>query len=70
MARPGWPGRAWQTVRHDRTGSAGHADLVRELIDGAAGISQEYDNLPPGDQAWWEGYRARLEHAAREAGQR
>jgi hypothetical protein len=35
-----------------------------------AGISQEYDNLPPGDQAWWEGYRARLERAAREAGQR
>jgi hypothetical protein len=52
-----------ETHRH-----AGHADVVRELIDGAAGVSQEYDNLPPGDQAWWEGYRARLEDAAREAG--
>jgi Protein of unknown function (DUF664) len=54
-----------ETHRH-----AGHADLVRELIDGAAGISQEYDNLPPGDRAWWESYRARLEDAAREAGSR
>jgi uncharacterized damage-inducible protein DinB len=54
-----------ETHRH-----AGHADLVRELIDGAAGISQEYDNLPPGDQAWWERYRAQLEDAARQAGSR
>jgi hypothetical protein len=54
-----------ETHRH-----AGHADLVRELIDGAAGISQEYDNLPPGDQAWWESYHAQLEDAAREAGSR
>jgi uncharacterized damage-inducible protein DinB len=53
-----------ETHRH-----AGHADIVRELIDGAAGVSQEYDNLPPGDQAWWETYRARLEAAAREAAQ-
>jgi uncharacterized damage-inducible protein DinB len=49
---------------------AGHADIVRELIDGAAGVSKEYDNLPPGDQAWWETYRARLEAAARETAQR
>lgn len=55
---------ATETARH-----AGHADIVRELIDGAAGVSQEYDNLPPGDQAWWETYRARLEAAAREAAQ-
>jgi uncharacterized damage-inducible protein DinB len=54
-----------ETHRH-----AGHADIVRELIDGSAGVSQEYDNLPPGDQAWWQGYRARLEDAAREAAQR
>jgi uncharacterized damage-inducible protein DinB len=54
-----------ETHRH-----TGHADIVRELIDGAAGVSQEYDNLPPGDHAWWESYRARLEDAAREAAQR
>ena len=54
-----------ETERH-----AGHADIVRELIDGAAGVRPDNDNLPPGDQAWWEDYRARLERAAREAGQR
>jgi hypothetical protein len=31
---------------------AGHADIVRELIDGAAGHRIGHSNLPPGDQAW------------------
>jgi uncharacterized damage-inducible protein DinB len=53
-----------ETNRH-----AGHADIVRELIDGAAGLRNGNDNLPPGDQAWWESYRNRLERVAREAGQ-
>ncbi|HET7519898.1 MAG TPA: DinB family protein [Actinomycetes bacterium] len=52
-----------ETHRH-----ADHADIVRELIDGAAGLREGNDNLAPGDQAWWERYRSRLEHAAREAG--
>lgn len=52
-----------ETDRH-----AGHADIVRELIDGAAGLRADNDNLPPGDRAWWESYWARLEHAARDAG--
>jgi hypothetical protein len=51
-----------ETHRH-----AGHADIVRELIDGAAGVREGNDNLPPGDRAWWESYRSRLEQAAREA---
>ncbi|WP_129665999.1 DinB family protein [Phytoactinopolyspora endophytica] len=51
-----------ETNRH-----AGHADIVRELIDGAAGLRESYDNLPPVDQKWWEGYRERLERVAREA---
>ncbi|WP_137231275.1 DinB family protein [Streptomyces sp. BPSDS2] len=46
---------------------AGHADIVRELVDGAVGLRSGADNLPPGDRAWWEGYRQRLEQAAREA---
>ena len=54
-----------ETHRH-----AGHADIIRELIDGAAGVSEEYDNLPPGDRTWWDSYRARLEDAARQAAQR
>jgi uncharacterized damage-inducible protein DinB len=51
-----------ETNRH-----AGHADLVRELIDGAAGLRSDNDNLPSADQAWWEAYRARLEQAAQDA---
>jgi hypothetical protein len=51
-----------ETHRH-----AGHADLVRELVDGSAGLRQDNDNMPPGDAAWWAQYRDRLERAAREA---
>jgi uncharacterized damage-inducible protein DinB len=51
-----------ETNRH-----AGHADIVRELIDGAAGLRREYDNLASGDEAWWTDYRARLEQVARQA---
>ena len=46
---------------------AGHADLVRELIDGSAGLSARGSNLPDGDAAWWSGYRDRLEAVARTA---
>jgi uncharacterized damage-inducible protein DinB len=52
-----------ETNRH-----AGHADLVRELIDGAAGFRPDNDNLPHGDREWWEHYRDRLESVARAAG--
>jgi hypothetical protein len=54
-----------ETDRH-----AGHADIVRELIDGAAGLRKDNDNLPPGDRAWWESYRANVERAAKEAAAR
>lgn len=53
-----------ETNRH-----AGHADIVRELIDRSIGYQNGNDNLPPGDQAWWQDYRDRLERAAREAGE-
>ena len=49
-----------ETNRH-----AGHADIVRELIDGAAGLRADNSNLPDRDAAWWETYRARVERAAR-----
>lgn len=54
-----------ETNRH-----AGHADIVRELIDGAVGLRKGNDNLPPGDQAWWESYHAKVERAAKEAATR
>ncbi|WP_371621692.1 DinB family protein [Streptomyces sp. NBC_01116] len=47
---------------------AGHADIVRELVDGTVGLRSGTDNMPPGDRAWWEEYRQRLERVAREAG--
>jgi Protein of unknown function (DUF664) len=53
---------ATETYRH-----AGHADIVRELVDGAAGRSAARPNLPPGDEAWWQAYRDRVEQAARQA---
>ena len=49
---------------------AGHADIVRELIDGAVGLREGMDNMAPGDRQWWEGYRSRLEDVARQAGSR
>jgi uncharacterized damage-inducible protein DinB len=51
-----------ETQRH-----AGHADIVRELIDGQVGFLQRFDNLPQVDEEWWAAYRDRLERTAREA---
>ncbi|MCC6495747.1 MAG: DinB family protein [Propionibacteriaceae bacterium] len=51
-----------ETHRH-----AGHADLVRELVDGAVGWRAGNSNLPEGDADWWSAYRDRLEQLAREA---
>ncbi len=51
-----------ETHRH-----AGHADIVRELIDGTAGLQADDDNLRATDQAWWESYRSQLEQVAQEA---
>src|SRR6266545_843284 len=48
-----------ETHRH-----AGHADIVRELIDGTVGWRRVNDNLPDVDQTWWESYRDRLERTA------
>jgi hypothetical protein len=53
-----------ETHRH-----AGHADIVRELIDGVVGLRSPGDNMAPGDREWWESYRDRLERAAQESRQ-
>jgi uncharacterized damage-inducible protein DinB len=49
-----------ETARH-----AGHADIVRELIDGGVGRGPDDPNIPTVD---WPVYRERLESAARQAG--
>ncbi|WDV56213.1 DinB family protein [Streptomyces coeruleorubidus] len=51
-----------ETQRH-----AGHADIVRELVDGATGQRPGSDNVAPGDSAWWEDHRSRLEQVVKEA---
>ncbi|MEV7868058.1 DinB family protein [Streptomyces sp. NPDC088124] len=74
---PWWPEERREVTLHrilvhvisDAQRHAGHADIVRELIDGTAGLLKQKDNMPPGDQAWWETYRSGLERVAREAGQ-
>ena len=52
-----------ETNRH-----AGHADVVRELIDGAAGHRADNHNLAQGDATWWARYRDKLEGVAQQAG--
>lgn len=49
-----------ETQRH-----AGHADIVRESIDGGAGRRPEDPNLDPDYD--WPGYLAKVERAARES---
>lgn len=51
-----------ETHRH-----AGHADIIRELIDGAAGLRPGGANLPTEDPEWWAAHRRRVEEAARRA---
>ncbi|MEW2077541.1 DinB family protein [Streptomyces sp. NPDC012403] len=72
---PWWPdGRDGLTLHHavvrviaDTHRHAGHADILRELMDGAVGESATGTSLPSDDPAWWEAYRGRLERVAREA---
>jgi uncharacterized damage-inducible protein DinB len=47
---------------------AGHADIIRELIDGRAGDND--GNIPDQTAQEWAAYRARLEQSAIEAAQR
>lgn len=51
-----------ETNRH-----AGHADIVRELIDGTVGHRLGNTNVPDFDAAWWQAHRDRVEAAARQA---
>lgn len=72
---PWWPdGKDEVTLHHalvrviaDTHRHAGHADILRELMDGAVGMNNGNDSMASHDPAWWEAYRARLERAAREA---
>jgi uncharacterized damage-inducible protein DinB len=52
-----------ETARH-----AGHADIVRESLDGAAGLRDGVSNMPQdADAAVWRQHYEKLERIAREA---
>jgi hypothetical protein len=73
---PWWPAERAEVTLHkvmvhviaETNRHAGHADIVRELIDGITGLREGNPNMATDDQAWWEDYRNRLEQAARDAG--
>lgn len=48
-----------ETERH-----AGHADIVRELVDGFVGRRADTPNVPDRDEAWWAAHRGRVQKAA------
>jgi uncharacterized damage-inducible protein DinB len=70
-----WPARQRQATLHqvlvhviaETQRHAGHADIARELIDGAVGKHPGAHDMTGGDQAWWENYRNKLERVAHEA---
>ena len=72
---PWWPeGRDEVTLHHavvrviaDTHRHAGHADIIRELTDGAVGMNDGNSSIPPGDAQWWRNHRDRLESVARVA---
>ncbi|MET9890265.1 DinB family protein [Streptomyces sp. NPDC006465] len=75
---PWWPEEQREVTLHhvavrviaDTHRHAGHADVLRELMDGSVGWLRGKENVPPGDEEWWKEYRSRLEQVAREVGNR
>ena len=51
-----------ETSRH-----AGHADILRELMDGEVGLRAGTEGMASGDDEWWTSYRSRLERVAHDA---
>jgi len=70
---PWWPPERQEVTLHqimvhvtvEIARHAGHADIIRELIDGAAGDND--GNLPDQTPEEWANYRRRLEQTASEA---
>jgi hypothetical protein len=72
---PWWPGEAGRvTVQRiavhlvaELNRHAGHADILRELVDGAAGLRAASGNLPDGDADFWRAEHAETARVARVA---
>jgi uncharacterized damage-inducible protein DinB len=77
-AVPWWPAERRQVTLHqilvhmcvETARHAGHADILRELIDGTAGQRPGDSNVPQRSAEQWAEYRGRIEAAALEAGRR
>lgn len=75
---PWWPPERNEVTLHhvlvrvvaETSQHAGHADIIRELIDGAIGLAADRPNLPSADEAWWNAHYERVEYAAQEASAR
>lgn len=66
-----WWGKHETTLGHviihvtgDLARHAGHADILREQLDGEVGLMAGNDNMAAGDPGWWADYRARLQRIA------
>jgi hypothetical protein len=72
---PWWPPERDEVTLHhvlvrmvaETSQHAGHADIIRELVDGTIGQAANRLNLPSADKAWWSAHHERVEHAAQEA---
>jgi hypothetical protein len=51
-----------ETNRH-----AGHADILREQLDGSVGMRSDNSNVAEHGAAWWDDLRGRIEEAAQTA---
>ncbi|MEL4504669.1 DinB family protein [Luteococcus sp. H138] len=51
-----------ETARH-----LGHADIVREQIDGKVGLTASNDNMSAADEGFWEDHRTMLRTLAKQA---
>jgi hypothetical protein len=72
VGRVPWWGDSPVTLHHvlvhvtsDTQRHAGHADIIRELIDGSAGLLDGHDNLRIHDSTSWRTHCQRIEDAAR-----
>jgi hypothetical protein len=54
--------RLTETSRH-----AGHADILREQLDGRVGLDEASSAQQEKEAAFWESHRANIEHAAKAA---
>ncbi|MET9022414.1 DUF664 domain-containing protein [Actinopolymorpha sp. NPDC004070] len=72
---PWWPSDDNELTLHhalvrviaDTHRHAGHADILRELLDGSVGMNEDNDSMAQRDPAWWAAHRSNLELTAKQA---